>query len=528
MAHNGLGVGGPLTQQAKPDGDRLAALGYRQELSRVLSLFDNFSVAFSYLSPMVGIYSLYTLGLGTGGPRYIWTIPLVVGLMTLVALVFGELSSEYPLSGALYQYGKYNVGPRYGWFIGWIYGFALLATVASVDSGAVGYVTSLSNTWLRTHLDPANHTTIFIVAGSIIVLSATLNSVGAKIMGHVARFGVYVETIGTFGVFLALAIFGFHRGWEFIFSSQNVENAKSNPLGVNFDGHWWTAAALVAVLANVYIFYGFESAGDISEETIDAHKQVPKAMRNALLYGGIASFVLVLGLLLATPASGINGVVSGGINTILSSLPSWLQYFFLVMVIVAFFSCGTAVQGAGARVAFALARDGGLPFGEKIKQISARHHTPVNAILVGTIVPFLFLLLVLVNPSKPVHILWFDYPANVNALYALVSFATSGIYLAFFLTVLGAFLARCKGWRPCGAFTLGKWGMAVTIGGGLYLLLMLLNIVWPSSLQSGRAIFNYGWVTLLVMVVILGIGAVYEAVARPDRNLAQHRIEKQP
>jgi hypothetical protein len=61
--------------KAHPDGDRLAALGYRQGLSRVLSLFDNFLAALSYLSPMVGIYSLYTLGLGTGGPRYIWTIP---------------------------------------------------------------------------------------------------------------------------------------------------------------------------------------------------------------------------------------------------------------------------------------------------------------------------------------------------------------------------------------------------------------------------------------------------------------------
>ena len=134
--------------------DPLAAFGYRQELSRVLSLFDNFAVAFSYLSPMVGIYSLYTLGLGTGGPRYIWTIPVVVGLMMLVALVFGELASEYPLSGALYQYGKYSIGSRYGWFIGWIYGFALLATVASVDSGAVGYVTSLNRiSWFRTHLE---------------------------------------------------------------------------------------------------------------------------------------------------------------------------------------------------------------------------------------------------------------------------------------------------------------------------------------------------------------------------------------
>ncbi len=495
------------------ESDRVAALGYRQELSRVLSLFDNFSVAFSYLSPMVGIYSLYTLGLGTGGPRYIWTIPIVVGLMMLVALVFGELASEYPLSGALYQYGKYNVGPRYGWFIGWIYGFALLATVASVDSGAVGYVTSLSNALFGTHWNPADHLTIFVIAGAIIVLTAILNGIGAKIMGRVARFGVYVESIGTFGVFIALACYGFHQKLGFIVSSASVEYVKSNPLGLNFGGKWWTGAALVAVLANVYIFYGFESAGDISEETIAAQRQVPKAMRNALLYGGIASFVLVLGLLLATPKAGIGAVVSGGINSVLATLPNWLADFFLVMVIVAFFSCGTAVQGAGARVAFALARDGTLPFSQKIRAISPRYHTPANAILVGTVVPFLFLLLVLINPTRPVRVLWFDYPAHVNALYALVSFATSGIYLAFFLAVFGALVARSRGWRPSGSFTLGKCGTPITIGAALYLLLMLLDIVWPSSLSSGRAIFNYGWVTLLVMALIVGVGAIYEALA---------------
>ena len=402
MAHHGLGVVEALKTATDADGDRLAALGYRQELSRVLSLFDNFSVAFSYLSPMVGIYSLYTLGLGTGGPRYIWTIPVVVGLMMLVALVFGELSSEYPLSGALYQYGKYNVGARYGWFIGWIYGFALLATVASVDSGAVVYVTSLSNAVSeRISIRQATSRSSSSPAGSSSFRRSSTRS-ARRSWGSVARFGVYVETIGTFGVFIALAIYGFHQGFGFIFyDAERRVSAEHNPLGLNFGGNWWTGAALVAVLANVYIFFGFESAGDISEETIDAQRQVPKAMRNALLYGGIASFVLVLGLLLATPASGHRrrGVAAASAN-VLAVLPTWLQDFFLVMVIVAFFSCGTAVQGAGARVAFALARDGALPFSDKVKKISERHHTPANAILIGTVVPFLFLLLVLVNPEQ--------------------------------------------------------------------------------------------------------------------------------
>ncbi len=60
-------------------------------------------------------------------------------------------------------------------------------------------------------------------------------------------------------------------------------------------------------------------------------------MRSALLYGGIASFVLVAGLLLATPsdAKGYANATSfaGGVPAILPQLLQWLQDFFLVMVI---------------------------------------------------------------------------------------------------------------------------------------------------------------------------------------------------
>ena len=49
------------------DDTRLVHLGYRPQLNRVLGLFANFSVAFTYLSPMVGIFSLFVLGLGAGG-----------------------------------------------------------------------------------------------------------------------------------------------------------------------------------------------------------------------------------------------------------------------------------------------------------------------------------------------------------------------------------------------------------------------------------------------------------------------------
>jgi len=105
---------------------------------------------------------------------------------------------------------------------------------------------------------------------------------------------------------------------------------------------------------------------------------------------------------------------------------------------------------------------------------------------------------------------------------SLVSFGVSGIYLSFLLTVLGAIIARARGWVPEGQFRLGKWSWTVLIIAALYLGLMLLNVVIPTGLTSPRAYFNIDWITLLVMAIIAVIGAIYFLAARPDRKLATH------
>jgi amino acid transporter len=516
-----------MSETTVPVGDddaRLASLGYQPQLHRVLGLFGNFSVAFTYLSPMVGIYSLFVLGVGTGGPAYVWLNWIPVAGMLLVALVFGELASHYPVAGALYQYSKFSVGPGYGWFVGWFYGFALLITVAAVDTGVVTYFASLTHNWFGWNLDAADHKTILFVTVGLLVIQTILNITGAQVMGTVAKFGVYVEIVGTLGIAIILGIHGFHHGLGFLFSTQGVQHVATNPLGLDFHGKW-LGAALIAVLAPVYIYYGFESAGDISEETKDAGRQVPRAMRMALLWGGAASFVLTAALLLAMPGGSdpvgqtING---GGVPFILGELPSGLQDFLLLMIIFAFFSCGTSIQGAGSRLAFSYARDGALPGASWISRVHARFGTPVNALLGGAVVTVLFVLLVFASPATDKHILWFTYPGGVNALVALVSFGVSGIYLSFLMTVIGAIVARSRGWVPEGRFQIGRWGMAVSIVAALYLGLMLLNIVAPTGLTSPRAYFNIDWITLVVMMVITLLGAVFFFIARPDRGVGHH------
>ncbi len=59
------------------DSADLARFGYKQELKRSLGTFSSFAVAFSYISPSTGIFTLFALGLTTLGGVFIWTWPVV-------------------------------------------------------------------------------------------------------------------------------------------------------------------------------------------------------------------------------------------------------------------------------------------------------------------------------------------------------------------------------------------------------------------------------------------------------------------
>ena len=199
-----------------------------------------------------------------------------------------------------------------------------------------------------------------------------------------------------------------------------------------------------------------------------------------------------------------------------------MQDFLLLMIIFAFFSCGTSIQGAGSRLLFSYSRDEALPASKWISRVHPRFGTPVNALIAGATVTALFVLLVFASPAQDKHFLFITYPGGVNALVALVSFGVSGIYLSFLMTVIAAWVARARGWVPEGRFTLGRWGTTVTVIATLYLGLMLINVVLPSGLSSPRAYFNLDWITLLVMFVIAVVGAIYFFAARPDRGVRHH------
>lgn len=59
------------------DDEHLAALGYESEFRRDMSPWANFSLGFTYLSPVVGIYTVFALSIALAGPPMIWSLVLV-------------------------------------------------------------------------------------------------------------------------------------------------------------------------------------------------------------------------------------------------------------------------------------------------------------------------------------------------------------------------------------------------------------------------------------------------------------------
>jgi hypothetical protein len=80
------------------------------------------------------------------------------------------------------------------------------------------------------------------------------------------------------------------------------------------------------------------------------------------------------------------------------------------------------------------------------------------------------------------------------------------------MIVLAALIARTKGWRPLGPFTLGAWGWCVNALALAYGVGAIVNILWPRN-PADPWYSNYSMLVTTVGIVVLG--AFYMVAAKP-------------
>lgn len=459
-----------------PDADaaQLEALGYTPQFERTMSPWQNFALGFTYLSPVVGVYSVFGLGMTAGGPPMIWWYLLAALGQFLVCLVFCEVVSQYPISGGLYPWARRLVGPRWAWMAGWIYGWALFTSIAAVAAGAAPFVAPLLGYTATPGVTAA-------IAIAIVAVSTAMNLAGTKMLARVAMFGFVCEILGALvvGVYL-LAL---HRHQSLAVLVQ--------PFGAAHGGSY-APAFLAASIVGLFTCYGFEACGDVAEETPDPGVNVPRAMRGTIYVGMSASVFVCVALILALPD--IGAVVSGRIgNPVEAVLTDAFGHggarLVVLVVMVSFVSCILSLQAAASRLVCAYARDGMVAGSAWLGEISARTHVPAHALLLSGVIGSLILL---------AGSLFEEIVATI------VSFAVIGIYAAFLMIVAGALWARARGWVPAGPFRLGRAGVAVSVAALVWESAAIANIARDSAM-------------LITCAAVVGAGIVYMAVFRPYR-----------
>src|ERR1700759_2031098 len=121
------------TETLSADEQRLAELGYKQELKRGWSGFSNFAISFSIISILAGGFTTYGQAWLNGGPGALsigW--PVISVFILLVAFSMSELASAMPTAGGIYYWSSKLGGAGWGWFTGWFNLIGLVAVSASV------------------------------------------------------------------------------------------------------------------------------------------------------------------------------------------------------------------------------------------------------------------------------------------------------------------------------------------------------------------------------------------------------------
>ena len=264
----------------QPDRDeqKLAELGYKQELTRAWSSFSNFAISFTIISVLAGCFTTYGQAWNNGGPVAIsWGWPIIGGLILIIAFCMSELVSAYPTAGGPYWWAAKLGGPGWAWFTGWFNVIGLVAVVASVDYAAATFGSTLFNLWglnlgVIDFADGASLGEIFWVYVALLILHALINIYSSHLVALFNNISVFWHVAGV-AVIIAILVFvpDRHQSFDFVFT----ETTNNSGFG---DGMFWWYVLPLGFLLTMYTVTGYDASAHVSEETHEAEMSAARGI----------------------------------------------------------------------------------------------------------------------------------------------------------------------------------------------------------------------------------------------------------
>jgi amino acid transporter len=482
------------------DEQRLAELGYKQELKRGWSGFSNFAISFSIISILAGCFTTYGQAWVNGGPIAIsigW--PVISMFILLVAFSMAELASAMPTAGGIYYWASKLGGPAWGWFTGWFNLIGLVAVTASVDYAAATFLNATLS-FYGTHFVVNFATTsvqsslhhVFVLFVLILIAHALINIFSSSLVALFTRISVWWHVIGVLVIIvLLIAVPSHHQSFAFVFGKRINLSGFSNNM-------YWFYVLPLGFLLTMYTITGYDASAHISEETRDASMAAPKGVWRSVFYSAVFGWLVLLALTFAATHVKLIDAAGGTSQSIIeSALTSSAAKAVLVISTVGQLFCGMACVTSASRMTYAFSRDGAVP-GHNLWRRLNRRRTPAWAVVFVAVCAFI----ITIPAVKGNHL---GLPV---AFLAVTSISVIGLYIAYTIPV---FLRWRMGDRfQPGPWTLGqkyKWINVIAI---LWVALCVIIFCLPftpaavpfSSTFSWSAVNYAPIVTIIVMLAV--------------------------
>ena len=296
------------------------------------------------------------------GPAAVISWALGGLMILLIAIVYAELGTMFPLSGGVVRFPHLAFGSFASYSAGWITWVAVATTAPIEVMAALQYATKYAPF-------TAEHT----VDGEIVHTLTGLGYVSAVVL-----MAVFV-VVNYFGIRWFARINNALVGWKifiillviaaFLVSAFHGENFTSH--GFKPEG-WHGVFTAIATSGIVFSYLGFRQGIELAGETDNPRRNVPIAVVGSVVLTGLIYIALQVAFIGALPPSVISD--SGGwaqlsfendfgplaaVATLLGM--SWLAVLLYIDAIVSPGDTGLIYTTVTSRISYAMARNGNAP-----------------------------------------------------------------------------------------------------------------------------------------------------------------------
>ena len=342
----------------------LEQFGYKQELKRVLSLWDLviYGLLFMVIIAPHSIFGYVNAESGGMAP-----LVYMVGFaaMNFTAFSYVQMSRRFPIAGSVYSYVQHGMNPHLGFIAGWL----ILLDYVFVPSLLYLFV----GTWCQS-LVPGIPAWIWIAI--FIIVNTLINIRGIETTAKVD----FVFFIVEIGIVLVIVI----GGLKYVLGDGGGAGAlttaplyQADKVNLSFIASACSIAALN--------FLGFDGISTLAEETDKPEKNVGRAIVIALLVIGLVFFLQTYVVCLMEPDYTKFDPSTALFDACAIAIGEWFRIVLLVVNILAIGIANTLnAQAACSRVLYSMSRDKLMP--GFLSKIHPKFQTPhLAVILIGVI-----------------------------------------------------------------------------------------------------------------------------------------------